>query len=124
MKRFLLTFIVIVIITGLNYSQSHDYSKLHTKNQHTLSIKKLPKSLYAIKNQILFNQIFNNQSPAPQPVPPPRWRPTFWSLFSVAWGGVGIYMATQSNKDTDKIMYSVLGAGFIIYGLIGSIDWD
>lgn len=90
---------------------------------------KSSKSVFELKQEILSLSEQFSVNPVPTIAPAAKWNPNVFNYISIAWGGFMIYFWTLDGSglgstDAEKIVYGVMGAAFIIYGIIGSFDWE
>ncbi|GAB4300277.1 MAG: hypothetical protein Kow0098_27530 [Ignavibacteriaceae bacterium] len=121
--------IIIVLTTAIIYPQTERAVINTTEFGATSYLESTPqKTLLELRQKInsLSDQYSVNLTSAI--APPAKWNPNAFNYISIAWGGFMIYFwaleGGGATSDAEKIVYGGLGAAFIIYGIIGSFDWE
>ena len=129
MKAVISILLIVVSFKSELFAQKVITNNFESPNSSQISLlKDCNNSLYELKYEICSQIINNSQTPSLTPPPASKFRPTTWSFVSIVWGGFILYAQVfegiSKTSDAEKVVYSIMGVGFIVYGIIGSIDWE
>ena len=123
MKRFLI--LLSLFLFQSNYGQSESDSPNDLQNRNFINhTEESSLTFFEFKQEFLYRALNLAQNPAYPPTPSPKFRPTVFSLLSIAWGAFIIHDTQKKENGVYKQLITILGVGFIVYGFIGSIDWE